>query len=273
MRTLVTLLLLAICSSAVAADNTKANATLLLEATSQVMLAERIGKAYVWRGIDPENNDAKSQSEQASKQFIRQLNTLKTFSKNNPALKASKPADKTEAQELLDNFNTLEQVWNEYQKLTAAPAFREGGPKLAETAEEVVLYAQRVADAIAAKIKPDSRAAALAEEIAGLSQRLARIYLLQSWGVKVPFLSKDLAAARSKFESLNQQLIASTQNTASTKAQLELLKGQWFFFQQAIDELAKNNSDKQLQKTVITTSERIFQVASELVVAYQRGGK
>lgn len=245
----------------------------VMEANSQIMLAERIGKAYAWRGIEPGNRDAQAQHEQASRQFEKQLATLKTVVKTHPDLKSAKPETKAQANELQDNYATLEQVWGNYQKITAAPPTREGGQHLAETAEEVVLYAQRVADALGTSVAPGTRAATLAEAVASLSQRQARLYLLQSWGVKLPFLAKDLEAARARFESLMLQLAVQSANTPSTLSQLDLLKSQWFFFQQAIDELAKNNANPQLQRNVITTSERIFQIAGELAASYQRAVK
>lgn len=272
MRLLASLFTLALPLSLLAAKAPEAPLP-LMEATSQVMLAERIGKAYAWRGIEPDSSDAKSQLEQASKQFEKQLALLKPLAKNNPDLKSAKPDDKTHADEMLENFSTLEQVWGEYQKLTAAPPTREGGQKLAESAEEVVLFSQRTADAITERAAYAARPVIIAESVATLSQRLARIYLLQSWGIKMPFLAKDLAAAREKFDIYNKQLWALPSNTTSVKAQLDLLKSQWLFFQQAIDELAKNNNDKQLQKNVITTSERIFQVSGELAATYQRAVK
>ncbi len=89
----------------------------------------------------------------------------------------------------------------------------------------------------------------------------------------MPFLAKDLASARLQFDNLSKQLWALPNNTPSIKGQLDLIKSQWFFFQQAIDELGKNNADPQLQHNVITTSERIFQIATDLAVSYQHLAK
>ncbi|WP_179958173.1 hypothetical protein [Chitinimonas arctica] len=239
--------------SCLAAETVKPS---LEQAASQRLLAERIAKTYAWRGLEPSNAEARKQYDEAAKLFEKQLQELKT---------ASKPDA-----ELSENYALLEQLWADYKTLTAAPATREGAKSLSEQSEELAWIAQKGSQLIEARGNAEFKPLRMAEDIATVSQRLAKIYLLQSYGVKLGFLPKDLAAARAEFETLSKGLKALPGNSQSQKGRLSLMDSQWFFFQQAIDELAKKNDDPQLRRNVITTSERIYEIAQELANGYQR---
>ncbi|MFC4158048.1 type IV pili methyl-accepting chemotaxis transducer N-terminal domain-containing protein [Chitinimonas lacunae] len=228
----------------------------LSQAPAQRMLAERIGRAYAALALDPGNQDARRQLGDAIQRFERQLAELRLASKTQPALD--------------ENYALLDQLWQDYKRLVSASPSRDGAAKLSELSEEVAWIAQKGAQLAEQGGSGASRAVQLAEDAATLSQRLAKIYLLQALGVNKGFLPKDLAAARTEFEQISKQLKSLPGLSQRLKDQIALMDSQWFFFQQAIDELAKNHSDRQLQRNVQTTSERIHEVATGLAASFAR---
>lgn len=228
----------------------------LAQAPAQQMLAERIARAYATLALEPGNADAKRQLGDAVQRFERQLGELRQASKGQA--------------ELSENYDLLNQLWQDYKRLVGAPPSRDGATKLSELSEEVAWIAQKGAQLAEQQSGGAHRAVRLAEDAATLSQRLAKIYLLQALGVNKGFLPKDLAAARTEFEQISKQLKALPGNSQSIKGQIALMDSQWFFFQQAIDELAANRSDRQLQRNVQTTSERIHEVATGLAASFAK---
>ncbi|WP_374348660.1 hypothetical protein [Chitinimonas sp.] len=219
-------------------------------------LVERMAKAYAWRLIEPTSTDAKNEFSASSKRFEQQLAQLTESSKKDA--------------ELSDNFSLLNQQWSDFQALTKPTPTQAQAKQVLEASEEMAYIAQKGGQLLAAKLDAPTQASVLAESVATLAQRLAKNYLLQSAGLSVPFLAKDLAAARSEFEATSRQLKALPLNSASLKGQIDLLDSQWFFFQQALDALAANRQDLSLRRNVVTTSNRIYEVATELAVRYQR---
>jgi hypothetical protein len=219
-------------------------------------LVECMARTYAWKLIEPGNAEAKQSFDKAGKRFEQQLATLVEASKRDA--------------ELSDNYSLLSQQWQDFKPLAAQPATLAQAKQVLEASEDMGWIAQKGGQLLGQKGDMGVQASMMAENVATLSQRLAKIYLLQSAGLKVAFLGKDLAAARSEFDSTTRQLKALAINTDSIKAQISLMDTQWFFFQQSLDALAANREDPSLRHNVVTTSERIYEVATDLAARYQR---
>ncbi len=83
-------------------------------------------------------------------------------------------------------------------------------------------------------------------------------------GQAQPDMRKQLDAARKDFADGLTFLQASAVSTASIRNELELAKGQWVFFDQA---LQKPPGTESLQ-TIATTSERVYEVMDNLTSLY-----
>jgi len=231
--------------------------TLVTQAANQRVLVERLARNAAWRWLMPTQAEAAA-SRQASQQFEHQLATLNQASRNDAAL--------------AENYQLLSQQWQDFQPLLKPITKPEQARQMLEASEEMAWIAQKGSQQLEAQYSKAQRPVRLAEDIAALSQRLAKIYLLRSAGLTLPFLAKDLASARNEFDTAMRELHTLPNQSPSLQAQLQLVSTQWLFFQQAIDELAKRNTDPQLQRNVYTTSERIYEVASELAQRYQHAG-
>lgn len=231
--------------------------SLATQAASQRVLVERLARNAAWRWLAPSQADA-TLTRLASQQFERQLASLNQASRNDAALNES--------------YQLMGQQWQDFQPLLAPITRPEQARQMLEASEEMAWIAQKGSQQLEEQYGKAQRPVRLTEDIAALSQRLAKIYLLRSAGLSLPFLAKDLASARGEFDTAMRELRAQPNTPASLAAQLQLVATQWLFFQQAIDELAKNNTDPQLQRNVYTTSERIYEVASALAQRYQHTG-
>jgi hypothetical protein len=219
-------------------------------------LVERMARSYAWQLIEPASNEARLDFANAGKRFGLQLGQLSELAKKDS--------------ELNDNYSLLSQQWADFQALTKAAPSVAQAKQVLEASEDMAWIAQKGGQLIEAHTDAAAQPALLAENVATLSQRLAKDYLMQSAGLTVPFLSKDLATARTEFEAVSRQLKALPQNSPSIKSQIELMDTQWLFFQQALDALANSKQDATLRRNVVTTSNRIYEVATELSARYQK---
>lgn len=98
-----------------------------------------------------------------------------------------------------------------------------------------------------------------------LSQRMARAYFLQAAGQEVSTAQQQLEQSRHEFKVALDQLKAAPITTTSIKNELELARGQWLFYEAALN---KTPTTEALQ-TVATTSERIYEVMDNLTSLYE----
>ena len=100
-----------------------------------------------------------------------------------------------------------------------------------------------------------------------LSQRAARAYFLQATGGAASAgHAQQLDAARREFDDGLGYLSNASLSTPAIRQQLELARGQWLFFEQA---LRKPSQGDTLQ-TVATTSERMYEVMDQLTLQYDQ---
>lgn len=100
-----------------------------------------------------------------------------------------------------------------------------------------------------------------------LSQRAARAHFLQAaGGTAATGQAQQLEAARREFDEGLAYLANASLSTPAIRQQLELARGQWLFFDQA---LRKPGQGDALQ-TVATTSERMYEVMDQLTGLYEQ---
>lgn len=119
--------------------------------------------------------------------------------------------------------------------------------------------------------KQASQSGARVVNVAGrqrmLSQRAARAHFLQAaGGTAAAGQAQQLEAARREFDEGLAYLANASLSTPAIRQQLELARGQWLFFDQA---LRKPSQGDALQ-TVATTSERMYEVMDQLTGLYEQ---
>lgn len=220
------------------------------------MLSQRVAKAYFQIGQGVEVDRSKKILDTSISLFDRQLVELKNF--------APTP-------EIKDTYQKLEGAWIAYKDaLVGAPPSPDGGKKVLELSEQVLALAQQGTVQLE---KHSGTTAGRLVNVSGrqrmLSQRMAKFYQAVSWGVGGTSSAAELDKARKEFSAALQELSAAPANTPQIKDGLELVKQQWFFFENALNQ--KGGSDKKLLAgNVATTSERILEEMESVVGQYER---
>ena len=203
----------------------------------------------------------RAMSQRVSKAYVQaSLNTRSMVTQGLGELSAgSPPAD---VQPLL---HTLTKQSEALFSLMAGPVRADGVADVVRSADAMLEAAEQVTRAYE---KSSTQNSARVVNVAGrqrmLSQRAARAYFMLANGQAQPDIRKQLDVARKDFADGLTFLQASAVSTASIRNELELAKGQWVFFDQA---LQKPPGTESLQ-TIATTSERVYEVMDNLTSLY-----
>jgi nitrate/nitrite-specific signal transduction histidine kinase len=225
------------------------------KAGRQRMLSQRMAKVYFQIGQQVDVERSKKILDGSISTFDRQLVELKNF--------APTP-------EIKETYLKLEQSWLAYKDLLvgAAPS-QPNGRKVLDLSEQVLSLAHQ--GTVQLEKKSGSAAGRLVN-ISGrqrmLSQRMAKFYQAIAWGVGNDNSPAELEKARKEFAAAHQELASAPSNTPQIKDSLELVKQQWMFFENALNQ--KAGPDKRPQTAVATTSERILEEMETVVAQYEK---
>ena len=228
------------------------------KAGRQRMLSQRMAKAYFQIGQQVDVDRSKRVLENSVAAFDRQLVELKNF--------APTP-------EIRETYLKLEKSWLAYKDLLLGNApSPDNGRKVLAISEEVMALANQGTQQLE---KKSGTVAGHLVNLSGrqrmLSQRMAKFYQANAWGVGDSASVANLERARKEFTEALQELVVAPANTPQIKEGLELVKQQWFFFENALAQ--KNGPDKRPQTAVATTSERILDEMEGVVSQYERLAK
>ena len=225
------------------------------KAGRQRMLSQRMAKAYFQIGQQIDVDRSKKVLDASIAAFDRQLVELKNY--------APTP-------EIKDTYLNLEKSWLAYKDvLIGALPSPDNGRKVLAISEEVLALSHQ--GTVQLEKKSGSVSGHLVN-ISGrqrmLSQRMAKYYQASSWGVADDKLGANLEKSRKDFVEALLELSTSPANTAQIKDSLELVKQQWFFFENALSQ--RSGADKRPQLAVATTSERILEEMEGVVGLYEK---
>lgn len=225
------------------------------KAGRQRMLSQRMAKAYFQVGQGVEVERSKKVLDASVATFDRQLVELKNYAPT-PDIKAT--------------YVSLEQSWLDYKDLLVGKnPSQDGGRKVLALSEEVLTLAHQGTVQLE---KHSASTAGRLVNISGrqrmLSQRMAKFYQASAWGVNDANSTANLEKARKEFSAALAELGAAPANTPQIKDGLELVKQQWFFFENALGQ--KVGADRRPQTAVATTSERILEEMEGVVGLYEK---
>ena len=230
-------------------------AVTLNKAIRQPMLAERITKSFSLIGQNVLETRSRRQMEDSLREFGSALKELR----------AASPTP-----EIKENYDLLAQLFEEYQGIQTKPVNIENAKELAEQNEELVWISQKGAMLIQTHTKSTrSDLITTAGDARTLSQRIAKLYLFRSWGVRSDVIAKDLKTALADYRTAINKLLASPENTDAVKSELALAETQWAFLQQAMDRLNANQTSKTELEFVSKSCDNILEVMERVAKLYE----
>lgn len=190
-------------------------------AGEQRMLTQRIAKAYCQIGLNVLPGIASAQMTAAVGRFDANMAALKTFAAGSP--------------EVTRALERLAREWQDLRSATSAAVSRDSALDVSRHAESALLAAERLTRAI-----EDDGKSVIGQTInlAGrqrmLSQRIARIYLLRSWGFESSTLREEMDSAVNDFSAGLAKLRARVGSVPVIAAELEEVAQQWEWMQTAL---------------------------------------
>lgn len=230
-------------------------AAALNKALRQPMLAERITKSFSLIGQDVLTLRARRELDDALKQFSDALTELQAVAPT---------------AEIKENYQLLAQLFDEYRAIKAKPVNLENARELAEQNEELVWISQKGAMLLQAHTK-SARSDLIngAGDVRTLTQRIAKLYLFRSWGVRSNVIAEDLQKAEAEYRTAMTRLIAAPQNTPEIKSELALAETQWLFLKEAINRLNSNRTSKTELEHVSKSCDNILEVMERVTKMYE----
>ena len=230
-------------------------ASALNKAVRQPMLAERITKSFTLVGQRVLETRSKRQLEDAVKEFEQALKDLQ----------ATAPTP-----EIKDNYQLLEQLFDEFRNITGKPVSLQNAKDLAEQNEELVWISTKGALLLQAHTKSArSDLIVIAGELRTLTQRIAKLYLFRSWGIRSDVLANDLKKAEADYRADIAKLLAAPQNTEQIKSELALAETQYLFLRQSIERLNANKSSTTELEHVTKACDNILEVMERVTKLYE----
>ena len=224
-------------------------ASALNTAAREPMLAERITKSFALIGQKVLESRSRRQLDDSIKEFEAGLKTLQ----------AAAPTT-----EIGENYQLLEQLFDEFKGIKAKPVNLENAKALAEQNEELVWIATKGAQLMQQHTKsPRNDLIGTAGELRTLTQRIAKLYLFRSWGIRSEVIANDLKKAEADYRTAIDRLLKAPQNTEQIKSELALAETQWLFLKQAIERLNAT-------KTPITELEHVSKACDNILEVMER---
>ena len=223
----------------------------------QRMLSQRTAKAYLAAGQGVLNDRTHEILWGSIALFDRQLGELKTFAPT---------------AEIRATYGDLEAVWGRYKAVlvekapnrASAPAMIELDAKVLSLANKGTLQLEQVSG------RPVGKLVNVAGRQRMLSQRVAKLYLVQAWRVPIPDAQADLDKASGEFASALEVLANAPEATPAIRQEIDLARNQWVFYEAALRRRGADGFGPELCADVFLSSENILSVMDKVTSLYAR---
>ncbi len=224
-------------------------------AAREPMLAERITKSYTLISQHVLETRSRRQLDESITEFEHTLKELQAIAPN---------------AEIRDNYDLLAQLWEEYKSITKETANLEKNKQLAEQNEEVVWIATKGANLMNQYAKSTrGDLVATAGDVRILTQRIAKLYLFRSGGIRSQVIDADLKKAELQYRADMEKLLKAPQNTDQIKSELSLAETQYIFLKQSIDRLNRNQTSLTELEFVAKACDNILEVMNRVTKLYE----
>ena len=225
-------------------------------AGEQRMLSQRIVKFYCQVGLGVLPSHSAIQLQDSIARFEANLEMLKPIAAQQP--------------ETAQAFERLARAWEPVGAAASAVSNRDSALALASYADDVLAAAERLTRAMEdASGQPISHAINLAGRQRMLSQRLAKAYMLRSWGVDTAWVRAEMDSAANEFNGALTILMTRPENSDQIRGELQDLALQWEWLQAAVS----NEGASSYRLIVAEASEAILAAADRVTRLYDRAAQ
>ncbi len=223
-------------------------------ASQQRMLAQRVVKAYSQVGLNVLPTAAMNQL----------TNALAGFDANLLAL--DKHAENDGTKKLLSD---LALAWQTLKAGAMSPVSQQRALELSRETDAVDLIAKRLVQQLQDRADtPANRLVGQSGRLSALSQRIAKAYMLMSWGIESATVREELDTAVNEFSGGLERLLSQHDNSPEIRRELDEMALQWEWLQTAI--AAEGASSYRL--IVAEATESILISADRITRMYERSG-
>jgi len=227
--------------------------SLVNRAGEQRMLSQRIVKFYCQVGMDVTPSQSRAGLEDSIARFAANVEVLGPAAARGPHTAQA--------------FERLTRAWELVRAAASRPPSRDSALVLARHAEDVLAAAERLTRAMEdASAQPTSRAINLAGRQRMLSQRVAKAYMLRSWGVDSAAVREEMDSAANEFNGALALLMARPENTDQLRRELQDLALQWEWLQTAVS----SEGALSYRLVVADASEAILAAADRITRLYDQ---
>jgi nitrate/nitrite-specific signal transduction histidine kinase len=215
------------------------------KAGRQRMLSQRMSKAWLARLDGTDYSDIPKVLTNSVTLFESQLTELRNYAPN---------AD------LKDTYARLIYPWAQFKELltSGAPVRSKAQTLLQMDAQVLSLAHQGTQQYEALSGKPAGKLVNMAGRQRMLSQRMAKYFFSAHLDVQTQEAQKELSTARTEFIAAMQTLKKAPESTLFIRNALDLVEGQWVFFDAALQRLGDKRIGKRQLSDVFASSEAIL---------------
>ncbi len=223
----------------------------LTEAGQQRMLSQRIAKAWLMLGLQIDPPEATRELDVSMARFEKHFLELQDYAPN---------------KEVGSALKNVEKIWSEFRIHALEEPSIKQAPTIISESERLLVASEALAQAIENYTNiHESKIVNIAARQKMLSQRMAKLYMAEAWGLNNSDIRKKMKLASQEFEDGLKTLSSSELNTPKLKKLLYKVEGQWHFSRTGF------NLEKQgrFVPTVISvTSESILKKMTEITGEY-----
>lgn len=224
------------------------------DAGRQRMLTQRMLKAYSQIGLGVQPQQGKVELEDAVALFDTQYMRLQQW--------------RHEA-DIAEQLQRVDRIWQVYKQHVLGKVNAPEAQKLLSISESLLSESQRLV------LRLEQLAGTQTAELINLSgrqrmlsQRLAKYYLLGSWGIETPAMSEKMDQVRLEFDSALKVLHTQTFNNLEIADRLAQIESDWTWFNNAMQHRHANRYNL----VVVDASEKLLQQLEQLTRLYVAEG-